>query len=553
MSYIYKKFKNIFLNYLKTHPELYKKIHGTSHSKSYVSALKISFIYVILGLVWLYFSDQIIYTLFKKSMQFFELYKGLTFVLLSASIIFSLVKSLLVHHDNIKMKLEQNLMDLNKANKDLLELEDELITLAYTDSLTGLPNKLSFELHMDQLISSKEAEHNRFAFLHLDIDNFKNINDTFGHTAGDIFLKDFGHILKQSVGETDMVARLHGDEFAIILHHIHDDHEIYATLDKLVNNLRKTWVIKGHEFYITFSVGITVFPDDGGTTADFIRNASSAMFFAKKEKSKDNYAFYSKEILEDNLSRINMINDLRKAITNKEFQLFYQPIMDLNTNHISGVETLIRWYHPIKGMIPPMEFIPLAEECGLISEIDTWVLETAFDQKKKWTQKGYGKIRININISGYSLKREGLAEKIQLLLNKTGVDPYNIVIEVTETSLIENLTTSIGILNDIKKLGVRIALDDFGTGYSSLTYLEKLPIDIVKLDRSFVKDIKDYKHISVIVQSMIKLSHDLYLDITAEGIENAEQLNYLKSLLCDYGQGYFFSRPVDTITIEGML
>jgi diguanylate cyclase (GGDEF)-like protein len=481
-----------------------------------------------------------------------ELYKGWLFVFISAVIIFILVRKILIRHETTKIRLQQNLLDLNKTHADLIELEEELITLAYTDTLTKMPNKISFENNMNRLISFHDKEAVRFAFLHLDIDNFKNINDIMGHSAGDLFLKEFGSQLQQSISDTDLAARLNGDEFAIIIHDTPDNQKIYLTLDILIERLRKPWIINRHEFFITFSIGITIFPDDGNTTSVLMRNADTAMYSVKRI-TKDSYSFYSKEILEENLRKIDMINSLRKAVNQKEFKLLYQPIIHLGTNRLIGVEALIRWHHPYKGIISPVEFIPLAEESGLINEIDKWVLESAFKQKKEWTDKGFRKLRMSINISGNSLRREGLVEDIKRLLNETGVDSSDIMLEVTETVLIENIGTSVEILNRIKNMGIRIALDDFGTGYSSLTYLEKLPIDVVKLDRSFVNDIVKQNHVDIIVENIIRLTHDLLLEITAEGIETSEQLEYLKSKLCDYGQGYYFSKPVDHIAIEGML
>lgn len=553
MAKIYHKLYNYLRKQLQKHPNIYHKLSANPHLHPFLSALRIAITFGLVGILWITFSSRIIYLLTDNihTILLIELYKGWIFVFLSSIIIFILVRKILIRHETTKLRLQQNLLDLKKTHTDLIGLEEELINLAYTDTLTNMPNKISFENNMNRLISFHEQEKIRFAFLHLDIDNFKNINDIMGHSAGDMFLKEFGAILKQSISDTDIAARLNGDEFAIIIHDTIDNQKIYATLDTIINRLRKPWIINGHEFFITFSIGITIFPDDGETASVLMRNADTAMFSVKKV-TKDNYSFYSKEILEENLRKIDMINSLRKAVVQKEFVLLYQPIINIRTNHLSGVEALIRWHHPFKGVISPIEFIPLAEESGLITEIDKWVIESAFKQKKAWTDKGIDKIRMNINISGTSLKREGLVEQIESLLNETGVDSNDIVIEVTETALIENIETSVEILSRIKKMGLRIALDDFGTGYSSLTYLEKLPIDIVKLDRSFVKDVVKQNHVDVIVENIIRLTHDLLLEITAEGIENSEQLDYLKSKSCDYGQGYYFSKPVDHTMIEGM-
>lgn len=554
MAKIYQKLYNSLQKRLQKHPKLYNRLRTNPHLRPCLSALRIAITFGLVGILWITFSSRITYIITDNihTILLIELYKGWFFVFLSSIIIFILVRKILIRHETTKIRLQQNLLDLKKTHTDLIELEEELINLAYTDTLTNMPNKISFENNMNRLISFHEQEKIRFAFLHLDIDNFKNINDIMGHSAGDIFLKEFGAMLQQCISDTDLAARLNGDEFAIIIHDTMNNQKIYSTLDAIIDRLRKPWLINGHEFFVTFSIGITIFPDDGDTTSVLMRNADTAMFSVKKV-TKDNYSFYSKEILEANLRKIDMINSLRKAVIQKEFVLLYQPIMHISSNRLIGVEALIRWHHPYKGIISPMEFIPLAEESGLIIEIDKWVLESAFKQKKEWKDKGFDKIRMNINISGTSLKREGLVEEIKILLNETGINPEDIMIEVTETALIENIETSLEILNRIKCMGIRIALDDFGTGYSSLTYLEKLPIDIVKLDRSFVKEVVNQNHVDIIVENIIRLTHDLLLEITAEGIENAEQLDYLNQKLCDYGQGYYFSKPVDHTTIEGML
>lgn len=554
MAKIYHKLHKYSLEQLQRYPKLYNKLHTNPKVHPSISAFRIAATFGAVGVLWIAFSSRVIYMLTDNihTILLIELYKGWFFVFLSAVIIFFLVRKILIRHETTKLKLQKNLLDLKTTHTELIKLKEELSTLAYTDTLTNMPNKISFENNIGRLISFHEQENIRFAFLYLDIDNFKNINDIMGHTAGDLFLKEFGSILQQSINDKDLVARLNGDEFAIIIYDTYNNEKIYATLETLFERLRKPWTINGHEFFVTFSIGITIFPDDGNTTSVLMRNADTAMFSVKKA-TKDSYSFYSKEIMEQNLRKIDMINSLRKAVVKKEFKLLYQPIKHLGTNQLIGVEALIRWHHPYKGIISPMEFIPLAEESGLISEIDKWVLETAFCQKREWDEKGLGNLRMNINISGHSLKREGLVEDIKGLLHKTGVIPSDIMIEVTETVLIENIETSVEILKRIKNMGIKIALDDFGTGYSSLTYLEKLPIDNVKLDRSFVKEIVKQNHVNIIVENIIRLTHDLLLEITAEGIENLEQIDYLKTHLCDYGQGYLFSQPVDNQKIEGML
>lgn len=554
MAKIYPLLRNVIHKELQKHPKTLNKLHSIQMLHSNISALRIASTFGLVGALWILFSSEIVYMFTDNinTIRTIELYKGWLFVFLSSLIIFTLVRNSLIHHETTKLKLQKNLLDLNKTHEELIELKEELSNLAYIDTLTKMPNKIFFEDNINRLICLNKQQSIRFAFLYLDIDNFKNINDIMGHTCGDLFLKEFGNLLQQCIDETDLAARLNGDEFAVILNDVHDNQKIYNTLNNIIGQLRKPWLVNEHEFFITFSIGITIFPDDGDTTSVLMRNADTAMFSVKKT-TKDNYSFYTNEIMEQNLRKIDMINSLRKAVNQKEFRLLYQPIKHLESNRLIGVEALIRWHHPHKGIISPMEFIPLAEASGLISEIDKWVLETAFYQKKEWDENGFNNLRMSINVSGISLKREGLVEDIQELLHKTGINPTEILIEVTETVLIENIETSVEILRRIKNMGIKIALDDFGTGYSSLTYLEKLPIDIVKLDRSFVKDIIRQNHVNIIVETIIRLTHELLLEITAEGIENLEQLEYLNNNLCDYGQGYYYSRPVDHHTIEGML
>lgn len=539
---------------LKTIFKIYLKFHVNPKLRPNISAFKISTIFCVIGVLWIALSSGIINLLTNNTstILLIELLKGWILVIITAIFIYTVVRKILIRHETTRLRLHKNIVDLKKTHKELIILKEDLSILAYTDTLTKLPNKISLENNINQLISFHEQEKVRFAVLCLDIDNFKNINNIMGNSAGDLFLTEFAKILKQSISDTDFAARLHGDGFAVIIHYTNSIDKIYTTLDILKERLRKTWVINDHEFLITFSIGVTIFPDDGITSSALMRNAETAMYSIKKT-SKDSFSFYTKEILEQNLKKIDMTTSLRRAIKNQEFKLVFQPIKHLATNKIIATEALIRWHHPHRGIIPPMEFIPLAEENGLINEIDMWVIESAFKQKKEWAEKGFDNIRMNVNVSGVSLRREGLVEDIKNLLIKTGTNPHEIMIEVTETVLIENIETSVEILKRIKNMGIRIALDDFGTGYSSLTYLEKLPIDVVKLDRSFVQDIVKQNQVSIIVENIIRLTHDLLLEITAEGIENPKQIDYLKSNLCDYGQGYYFSKPVDNYVLEGML
>ena len=433
-------------------------------------------------------------------------------------------------------------------------IQNELKSLAHYDMLTELPNRLSFEVKINDLINtSKKYDLNKkFALIYMDIDNFKHINDTLGHISGDVLLKYVSNILKYQVKAPDFVARLGGDEFAIIFEDIKDMEEITDKMKGLLKYLRRPWIIDKQEFFISYSIGIAIYPKNGDNLSTLLKNSDVAMYYVKKS-TKDNYCFYLPEMQEKNSKRIKMIHDLRRAIENKEFALFYQPIINLNNGRIIGAEALIRWFHPIKGMISPMEFIPLAEEMGLIHDIERWILKTALQQKKEWEDMGYDDIKLSINISGKSVTRTGFVNEIRDLLSKVKIKNDKIQFEVTETALMENLDESTKVLREIKDMNIKIALDDFGTGYSSLTYLKKLPIDVVKLDRDFIRNISKISEDQVIAKYVIKLTHELNFEIVAEGIETEEHFEFLKLHNCEYGQGYLFSKPITKENFEELL
>lgn len=433
-------------------------------------------------------------------------------------------------------------------------IQNQLKSLAYSDMLTELPNRLSFELMVNDLIHDikKENSNKKFALVYMDVDNFKHINDTLGHVSGDLLLKYIANILKNEVKSSDIIARLGGDEFAIVFKDIEGKEEVIEKIQELLKHLRRPWIIDQQEFFISHSIGIVTYPEDGESLSVLLKNSDVAMYFVKKNM-KDDYSFYIPEIQEENFKKIKMINDLRHAIYNNEFTLFYQPIIDLNNGKIAGAEALIRWINPIKGMISPMEFIPLAEEFGLIHDIERWILKTAVTQKKQWEDMGYGDIKISINISGKSVTRVGFVNEIKELLSEAKIENDKIQFEVTETALMEDLNESTKVLREIKDMNVKIALDDFGTGYSSLTYLKKLPIDIVKLDRDFIRNISEMSEDEVVAKNIINLTHQLNFKIVAEGIETKEHLEFLKLNSCDYGQGYLFSKPITKEELEKIL
>lgn len=441
------------------------------------------------------------------------------------------------------------------SHRDITEkklLEDKISSMAYIDKLTGLPNRLLFEEKVNEIIEVKKLTDEGFALIYMDIDNFKHINDMLGHEFGDLLLKSIANILKDFIKYPNFVARSGGDEFAIIFDNIKDRKSVVNEVEKLLKELRRSWNINSQEFYVSYSVGISVYPEHGINLSSLLKSADIAMYYVKKGM-KDNYCFYSLEIENKNLNVIKKVNYLRQAIKKKEFYLLYQPIIDLSSGEVIGGEALIRWNHSIIGNIPPMEFIPLAEESGLINDIDKWVLETVLTHKKEWKEKLNSNIKISINMSGKKVTSDKIINEIRDLLNERNINPKEIQFEVTETSIMKDLEHSTYILRKIKELGIGIALDDFGTGYSSLTYLKKLPIDIVKLDREFIKNVINKESDLVIVEHIINLIHDLNLEIVAEGIEIEEQRLILRERKCNYGQGYLFSRPIAKEEFEKLI
>lgn len=431
-------------------------------------------------------------------------------------------------------------------------LEDKLNSLAYFDKLTGLPNRFLLEEEVHKLIIKNKLSNEKFALIYMDIDNFKYINDTIGHSSGDLLLKYIANILKYHIKKPDFAARSGGDEFCIIFKNIKNKQDVSDKVQNLIKYLRRHWVLDRQEFFISYSIGIAMYPEHGGNLSTLFKRADIAMYFVKKEM-KDNYSFYYSEMENKNSDHIRRVNYLRHAVDYDEVYLLYQPIIDLSDGNIAGAEALIRWTHPTLGIVPPMEFIPLAEETGLINDIEKWILKTALLQKKIWMEKKYENVKISINISGKTIINDKIIDEINNLLENTKIKSDEIQLEVTETAIMKDLDTSTRILKEIKKLGIKIALDDFGTGYSSLTYLKKLPIDVVKLDRDFIRNISKQNYDAVIVKHIIELIHDLNLKIVAEGIELKDQLSMLIDNNCDYGQGYLFSKPITKSEFEKLL
>lgn len=433
-----------------------------------------------------------------------------------------------------------------------INLEKKLHSLAYYDLVTKLPNRAAFEEETQNLINESKEKGEKLAIIYLDVDNFKHINDTLGHAVGDKFIAYMGQTLTSCIRPPHTVSRLGGDEFTITLVNIKDKEEVVKKINCILEHIRQPWIMQNHKFFTTASMGIVLYPEHGRDISELMQNADAAMFEVKN-RGKDGYCIFTPHIKEKTLRHVQMSSQIRTAIDKEEFQLYYQPQIELKTNKIIGAEALIRWIHPEKGFIPPAEFITFAEETGYIEEIGQWVFKTACKQKREWDKLGYNNIKVSVNLSGKELTKDDLIENIGAILQNNNTTCNGVEVEITETAIMTNLEKAIEVLNQLKQLGLTIALDDFGTGYSSLTYLQKLPIDVLKVDREFVKNIIDKEDDIHIFKAIVGLANNLGLTMVAEGIETKEQLEFLVKKGCNIGQGYYFSKPVPAQQMEMLL
>ncbi|WP_243652978.1 bifunctional diguanylate cyclase/phosphodiesterase [Tumebacillus sp. BK434] len=430
--------------------------------------------------------------------------------------------------------------------------EERLEHIAYYDVLTSLPNRTLFEdrLHLEMARSRRHSQ--KLAVLLLDIDRFKYINDTLGHGLGDELIRAVAERLQTCVREGDTVSRIGGDEFTLILPDLRSPQAAVAVAQMILQKMTAPFVIAQTELYATCSIGISFFPDDGTDLQALMKNAESAMYRAK-ERGRNSYQLYTTSMNEDAMQKLSLERYLRKALGLDEFVLFYQPQVNVQSGEIFGVEALLRWKHPILGMVSPATFIPLAEETGLIVPIGEWVLKTACAQVKRWHAAGYPQLTVAVNLSARQFQQEDLVEMVERVLEETGVEPQFLELEITESVTMHNVERAIVILHELTNLGIRISLDDFGTGYSSLSYLKHFPIHTLKIDQTFVRDITTDADDAAIATSVIALAHSLNLQVVAEGVETEEHLRYLAAQGCTSMQGYHFSRPLPAPEIDALL
>lgn len=415
--------------------------------------------------------------------------------------------------------------------------------LAQHDNLTDLPNRILLNDRLTQAMALAHRHGRKLAVLFLDGDRFKHINDSLGHAIGDRLLQSVARRLLACVRSSDTVSRQGGDEFVILLSEVTHAQDAAVSADKILLALSTPHRIDQHDVHLTASIGIVTYPDDGTDAETLVKNADFAMYHAKNN-GRNNYQFFKPDMNVRAVERQSLENGLRDAMERREFVLHYQPKMNLETVAIIGVEALIRWHHPQRGLVPPAQFIPIAEECGFIVPIGRWVLREACHQARAWQDAGLRPMRIAVNVSAVELRANDFVAGVQDILTESGLDPRYLELELTETFLLQDSKATAAVLHALKGMGVQIALDDFGTGYSSLSYLKRFPIDTLKIDRSFVRDLTTDADDASIVSAVISMGKSLHMGVVAEGVETREQLAFLQEQSCPEGQGYYFSRPV---------
>ena len=430
---------------------------------------------------------------------------------------------------------------------DIKQNEEIIKHQAYYDTLTELPNRFLFIDRLKEAVARARRGKLKFAILFLDLDNFKNVNDVMGHAVGDMLLKETASRLIGCVREVDTVSRLGGDEFIILMENLGKEHDAVLVSRKIINALSQPFTFKSEDAFVNSSIGISIYPDDADTVEDIMKYADMAMYHAK-ELGKGNYQFFTQNMNESVMRRLKIEKDLRNAINRNEMVAHYQPRVALKTGEVVGMEALMRWRRPNGALTSPGEFIPLAEETGLIVKLDEWMLQSACAFAKK-LRKAHPSalpvsVNVSVNLSAVVLERKDLVDVIYEKVKNAGLKPIHVELEVTESSIIKDVDTAIKTLGSLREIGFSVSLDDFGTGYSSLSYFTRLPINILKIDRSFVIDLSSNPSARSVAKAIIKMAHDLGIRVVAEGVETKAQLDFLRLIECDEMQGYFFSKPL---------
>ncbi|HEV7397690.1 MAG TPA: EAL domain-containing protein [Pyrinomonadaceae bacterium] len=452
------------------------------------------------------------------------------------------------HHRLLQQKrsYENNLEELVRERAAQLE------HLSYHDALTGLPNRILFQDRVDQALSAAQPSGRIIGIVFLSLDRFKKINDTLGHTFGDYCLTEVAARLQRCIKKGDTIARFDGDEFALLLTQIVGTEDLVELAQLMAEALKPSFHLKDREVFVTASMGMSIFPDDGHDSTTVLKNAGAALHMTKM-LGGNNYRFYTSDMNARAMKRLELETNLRRAIERQELEVYYQPQVEYKSGTVVGAEALVRWHHPQLGFLPPSEFIPLAEDTGLIEQLGQWVMRTACAEACSWHAAGFADLSISVNVSSREFRQPEFYERLVGILSETGLDARRLELELTETSIMDNTTAAVDLLRRIRKLGVMIAIDDFGTGYSSLSYLKRLPIDTLKLDRSFVNGATTDPDDAALVMAVITLAHNLRLKVIAEGVETEEHLRFLRLLRCDGGQGYLFGKPMPAAVFRSSL
>lgn len=463
------------------------------------------------------------------------------------------------YESQLEALVQQRTTDLLKTTEALKEeiaernrVEERLNYLAYYDVLTTLPNRILFKDRLSQALMLAQSEGQILAVLILSLDRFKNINDTLGPAMADRLVGSVAERLKRVIREGDTLGYWGSDEFVFLLRQLNSTEDAMEIAGRIQSALQAKLEVDDHEFYVTASIGIGLYPFDGLNDETLMKNAGAALFQAKASGG-NSYQFYTADMNARAVERHSLENSLRRAIEREEFIIHYQPIVDVNTLRIVAAEALVRWQNPELGLISPARFIPLAEDTGLIVPIGEWVLRTACKQMKQWHFEGFHQLVLSVNLSGHQFRQQDLSQTVVRIIDDTGFNPKYLELELTESSIMTDAEFAVNALRELKDMGIKICIDDFGTGFSSLGYLKRLPIDILKIDQSFVRDLTKHRDDASLVMAIITLAHNLRLKVIAEGVETEEQLKFLQLLGCDEIQGYLFSMPVPAEEFKELL
>ncbi|EJL20149.1 bifunctional diguanylate cyclase/phosphodiesterase [Brevibacillus sp. BC25] len=451
------------------------------------------------------------------------------------------------------MDEEGNVTKLLLVTRDVTDRkqsEETIHHLAYHDALTDLPNRRMYVQQLSKEMMQAKRFQSNLAVLFLDLDRFKDVNDSFGHDVGDMLLIEASKRLQACLKPGDVVARLGGDEFTIMQNQLQDRNEATALAEHIMNQLQRPFELDGHVFNVSCSIGIAMYPQDGDNPEDLLKRADTALYTVKS-RGKNGYDFFDPTMEAKSLERILMENEMRKAIEQEQFQIYYQPKIDIATSAMTGMEALVRWVHPELGIIPPNRFIPIAEETGMILALGEWILKQACKQNKTWHDQGYT-LKVSVNLSARQIYQKDLVEMIKDILRETKLSPNWLELEITE-SIFVKMEEATAVLQQIRDIGIQISIDDFGTGYSSFSYIKSLPVDTIKIDASFIRDIHHNQESQAIVKAIVTIAQSLNMNVIAEGIELHDQVAALKENGCDHGQGYLFSKPLPTDAFDQFL